>query len=177
MTETRNIIDHYHYWKHNAIIADLDKRRLPYGILCSNLYNDFNIACVIRSANAFRCGKVHVYGRKKYDKRGTVGMHHYEHVEFGKGPEYLDQLIGQYGSLVAIENKKEWPAIPLDDFIWPERPLLAFGQEQFGLPPEILKRADYIVKVHQEGVIRSLNVACAAAITMRDVYLTLRDKV
>ena len=75
--ETRNVIDHYHYWKHEAIIADLDSKRNNFTVLCSNLYNDFNIATVIRNSNAFLAKQVILYGSKQYDRRGTVGTHHY----------------------------------------------------------------------------------------------------
>lgn len=163
--ETRNIIDYYWYWKNEAIKADLDKRRHPFWVLCSNLHNDYNIACVIRSANAFLASKVFVYGRKKYDKRGTVGTHHYEHVENFKDEAVLDDLYDQF-NLVAFDNVEN--ALPLPDFQWPERPLMAFGQEQVGLPPEILNRAKNVVYIPQYGSVRSLNVASAASIAMYD---------
>ena len=76
-SETRNIIDHYHYWNHEAILADLDSRANNFSIICSNLYNDFNIATCIRNANAFLAKRVFIYGSKQYDRRGTVGTHHY----------------------------------------------------------------------------------------------------
>ena len=75
--ENRNIIDHYWYWKTEDIKADLDSKRHNFSILCSNLYNDFNIATVIRNSNAFLAKEVIVYGSKQYDRRGTVGTHNY----------------------------------------------------------------------------------------------------
>jgi len=163
--ETRNIIDHYHYWKHEAIKADLDKKRHGFNVLCSNLHNDFNIACVIRCANAFLARKVYIYGRRKYDKRGTVGAHHYEHIEFIKQPDELGALLEQL-SLVAFDNVEG--AAPIEDFTWPTNTLMAFGQEQVGLPPEILNRAEHKVYIRQYGSVRSLNVAVAAGIAMQD---------
>ena len=66
-SETRNIIDHYHYWKHEAILADLDSRANNFSIICSNLYNDFNIATCIRNANAFLAKRVFVYAAEHSD--------------------------------------------------------------------------------------------------------------
>jgi tRNA G18 (ribose-2'-O)-methylase SpoU len=163
--ETRNIINHYWYWETEAIKTNLDTKRHPFSVLCSNLYNDFNVACVIRSANAFLASKIFVYGRKKYDKRGTVGTHHYEHIEFLKEEESLDELLGNF-NLVAFDNVDG--AEPLPNFQWPERTLMAFGQEQVGLPPEILSRAKSVVYIPQYGSVRSLNVASAASIAMYD---------
>ena len=164
--ETRNIIDHYWYWKTEAIKADLDKKRHGFSVLCSNLYNDFNIACVIRSANAFVAQKVYIYGKRKYDRRGTVGTHHYENIEYIKEDEKeLDILLNKY-TLVAIDNVKGATSLP--EFVWPKNPIMAFGQEQIGLPPELLERAKHVVYIPQYGSVRSLNVASAASITMYD---------
>ena len=60
--ETRNIIDHYHYWATDAIKANLDTKRGNYSIVCCNIGNDFNIATVIRNANAFLAKEVIIYG-------------------------------------------------------------------------------------------------------------------
>ena len=38
--ETRNIIDHYHYWEHDAILSDLDNKRFNYSVVCCNIGND-----------------------------------------------------------------------------------------------------------------------------------------
>lgn len=163
MIESRNIIDHYHYWKHDAILADLDKKRHPFAILCSNLYNDFNIAGVVRNANAFMASAVYIYGSKQFDKRGTVGTHKYEKIKRVSG---LDSPELRKYTWVAFDNIKG--AVPLDTFEWPENPLLCFGQEQVGLPSEIIEQAPHHVYIRQYGSVRSLNVACASAIAMYD---------
>lgn len=163
--ETRNIIDHYWYWKQEAIKADLDKKRHPFNVLCSNLGNDFNIAGVIRSANAFLAKKVYIYGSRKFDKRGTVGTHHYEHIFPFQDEDYLNILCDEF-NLVAFDNVDG--AIPLPSFEWPENTLMAFGQEQIGLPQEILDRAKSVVYIPQYGSVRSLNVASAATVAMYD---------
>ena len=109
--ETRNIIDHYHYWEHEAILADLDSRTNNFSVLCSNLYNDFNIATCIRNGNAFLAKKVVVYGSKQYDRRGTVGTHHYVRMlHAGTFPglvqtlDSLRQEVGMPLHLVAVDN-------------------------------------------------------------------------
>jgi len=93
--ETRNIIDHYHYWNDDAIKADLNTKRHNFSVVCCNIGNDFNIATVIRNANAFLAKEVIIYGHKKYDRRGTVGTHHYtnfHHVRTIDNLGYLDKM-------------------------------------------------------------------------------------
>jgi tRNA G18 (ribose-2'-O)-methylase SpoU len=170
--ETRNVIDHYHYWKHEAIIADLDSKRNNFTVLCSNLYNDFNIATVIRNSNAFLAKQVILYGSKQYDRRGTVGTHHYTNFvhtrTFSELEERIKIIRGTYGTveLIGIDNVPGATAI--DDFSWSKNThyVLAFGQEQVGLPTEILDICDHILYIKQYGSVRSLNVGTASGIAM-----------
>lgn len=160
--EDRNIIDHYHYWNHEAILTDLDKNRHPFSILISNKFNDFNIGTVIRNSNAFLSTRIFILGRKKFDRRGTVGTHHYEKLCFIKSLEDLPNF-----PIVAIDNVEQ--AKPMNDYTWPsEHFVMAFGQEQVGLPEEILKVAKDIVYIKQFGSVRSINVGTASGIAMYD---------
>lgn len=163
--ETRNLIDHYHYWKHDAIVADLDKNRHNFGILISNKFYDFNIATVIRNSNAFLSKGVYIYGRKRWDRRGSVGTHNYEHLFHVPDEESLAKLKDDF-VWVGVDNIDG--AEPIDDFVWPENALMCFGQEQVGLPDEIKNRCDRMVYIRQMGSVRSLNVGCASAIAMFD---------
>jgi tRNA G18 (ribose-2'-O)-methylase SpoU len=174
-TETRNIIDHYHYWKHEAILADLDSRANNFSIVCSNLYNDFNIATCIRNANAFLAKRVFVYGSKQYDRRGTVGTHHYvrmlhagTHARLVEGLETLKAETGQELHLVAVDNISRARAI--DSYAWPKEKhvVMIFGQEQVGVPQELLDMAHECVYIRQYGSVRSLNVGTASGIVMYD---------
>jgi tRNA G18 (ribose-2'-O)-methylase SpoU len=174
MSETRNIIDHYHYWKHEAILADLDKRRHNFTVLCSNLYNDFNIATVIRNANAFLAKEVILYGSKQYDRRGTVGTHNYSRFVHCRDEQALEKKIIQLANehehlrIVGIDNVRN--ARPIEEYCWApgEHVLMVFGQEQVGIPPELLDRCDDLVYITQYGSVRSLNVGCASSIAMYD---------
>jgi len=165
--ETRNIIDHYHYWNHDDIVANLDSKRNNFTVLCSNLGNDFNIATVIRNANAFLAKEVWIYGHKQYDRRGTVGTHHYTHFrQFKQEEELLEAMRGMY--VVGVDNIGQ--AKSIDEFVWPQsRPvLMMFGQEQIGLPQNLIDLCDEMVYIKQYGSVRSLNVGTASGIAMYD---------
>jgi tRNA G18 (ribose-2'-O)-methylase SpoU len=165
MTESRNIIDYFYYWEHEAIKADLDKRRHNFSVLISNKFNDFNIGTVIRNCNAFLAKQILIYGRKKFDRRGAVGTYLYENI---KHYDTVDDILDDNsGIIVAVDNVEG--AVPIEDFDWPsEHTIMVFGQEQVGIPPELLERADHVVYIKQFGSVRSLNVGCASAIAMYD---------
>ncbi len=166
MEDTRNVIDYYKYWETDAITADLDTKRHNFSILASNLSYDFNIGSVIRNANAFLAQEVILYGRKQYDRRGTIGTHHYTHFRHVREAQDIAEIVCD-SVLVAVDNLDH--AESLDTFIWPDKHvIIAFGQEQIGLPDEILDLADHLVYIQQFGSIRSLNVGCASGIVMYD---------
>ena len=170
--ETRNVIDHYHYWKHEAIIADLDAKRNNFTVICSNLYNDFNIATVIRNANAFLAKKVVLYGAKQYDRRGTVGTHHYTHFKHTKSLSELDDEIksirDSHASVKIIGIDNIPGASPINNYSFDSNThyILIFGQEQVGLPQELIDITDDILYIKQYGSVRSLNVGTASGIAM-----------
>jgi hypothetical protein len=40
--DSRNVIDFYKTWEHDAIVADLDKNRLPFIAAFEHVNGDFN---------------------------------------------------------------------------------------------------------------------------------------
>lgn len=159
--DNRNILDVYKYWSNEAIKADLDTKRNDFGVLIANVQYDFNIGSVIRNANAFLAKRVYVYGKKQWDRRGAVGTHNYLHIDYIKTLDHLDEY-----EWVGIDNVTG--AVPLDTFEWPKNSLMIFGQEQTGLPSDILNRCKKVTYIRQFGSVRSLNVGCASAIAMYD---------
>jgi tRNA G18 (ribose-2'-O)-methylase SpoU len=171
--ETRNIIDHYHYWEHDAILSDLDDKRFNYSVVCCNIGNDFNIATVIRNANAFLAKEVIIYGNKKYDRRGTVGTHHYtnfRHVrtidDFGSFIESKSCDTGGQIRLIGIDNVTNAKDVSTYEFDPNIHYIMIFGQEQIGVPTEILNICNDILYIPQYGSVRSINVGTASGILM-----------
>ncbi len=165
MEDTRNVVDIYKYWTEEAIKADLRTKHNNFSVLITNYFNDFNIGTVIRNANAFCAKEVLILGRRKYDRRGTVGTHLYMDM---KHVRHVDDLNFGDSVVVGVDNLPG--AVPVETFEWPKdkHVVMAFGQESTGLSKEILDYCDHLVYIKQYGSIRSLNVGSASAITMYD---------
>ena len=67
--DTRNLIDKFKGMSNEAIVAELDKTRIPLEVAIENLAHDFNIGTVVRNANAFNVSRVHIIGKRKYNRQ------------------------------------------------------------------------------------------------------------
>jgi len=175
----RNVIDRYKNWSTESIRRDLQRTANPFAVCMEHWQGDFNISTLIRNANAFNAEKVYYLGKKKYDRRGTVGTHHYVDLVFlAGGVSELVDLKNQY-TFVAIDNNMSNTA-QLQNFNWnklEKPPLFFFGEEGVGLTDTILNLAEYSIEIPQYGSVRSLNVGTSSGIVMYDYVLSLKNSI
>ena len=180
--DNRNIVDRYKHdrlvkWTTEMIKSDLQQNSFPFAVMMENFVGDFNLSSVLRSCNAMNGREMFYLGRKQYDRRGTVGTHHYTDLINVKTREELLKLKERY-TFVALENSVA-QAEPIYDFVWPENPLIIIGEEGVGITPETLELCDRYVYIPQYGSVRSMNAAVAGSIAMNDFvgkYVKNKDK-
>ncbi len=164
MEDTRNLIDEYKGLSNEEVFAALDKKRTSLEVAIENVEHDFNIGTVVRNANSFNVSKVHIIGKKKYNRRGAMCTDKY--LEIVHHPSLGDFLETQKGrELVAIENNTP-RAKELHTKKFAENTTLIFGSENNGISPELLARADDVRYIESFGSTRSVNVGVAAGIAM-----------
>ena len=128
-SDPRNLIDKYKNLSNEAIIADLDKTRIPLEIAIENLSHDFNIGTVIRNANAFNVSKVHIIGRRRFNRRGAMVTDKYLRLVHWPTVEEFATDAGRRGrELVAIENHRP-QSRPLQKATFRPDSILIFGSE------------------------------------------------
>jgi len=159
--------DEYKGMAPEEIKAALDAKRFPFAVCIANVEYDFNLGTIIRNANAFLAREVVIYGRRKMDLRGAMGSHVYESVVHVRDAGALQGHARACGyRIVCFEEAPG--TVPLQDFTWPPNPLMIFGQEGPGVPPEVRALADTTVFIPLFGSMRSINVGVAAGIAMHD---------
>ena len=132
--DRRNVVDRYRYWRHDAIVGDLDTRRHDFHVAVENWGHDFNIGSVIRTANAFNAAAFHIVGRRRWNRRGAMVTDRYQHEHHHESVAALvEWAAGQDGGLplVGIDNLPG--SVPLESYDLPRRCILLFGQEGPGL--------------------------------------------
>jgi tRNA G18 (ribose-2'-O)-methylase SpoU len=163
--DRRNVVDRYRYWRVEAIVADLDRRRHPFHVAIENLGHDFNIGSIVRTANAFLAAEVHIVGRRRWNRRGAMVTDRYQHLRHhGDVASLAVFAAAERLPVVAVDNGPG--AVPIETAILPERCLLLFGQEGPGLTEEARAAAVQTVSIAQFGSTRSINVGVAAGIAM-----------
>ena len=163
--DRRNVVDRYRYWSLDAIVADLDKTRHPLQIAIQNWEHDFNIGSMVRTANAFNVGGVHILGRRRWNRRGAMVTDRYLRVQHHASvAEFADWLSADDYQAIGVDNLPG--AVPLETSELPERACLVFGSEGPGLTDELVAVCERLVAITQYGSTRSINAGAAAAIAM-----------
>jgi tRNA G18 (ribose-2'-O)-methylase SpoU len=180
-TDARNIIDDFKGMSTEAIRMSMDSRRVPAVNVAMNLTNDFNKASCVRSGEAFAfkefvfVNKINPQdasnpeGIKRWDKRGSVGMHHYANVRHVTNWVSLIESYKADGYKVfAVDNIKPYDPKPVYDVQLPEKTVFIYGEEGLGLSHAVIAACDEMIYIPQFGIPRSLNIASAASIMMHE---------
>lgn len=164
MEDSRNLTDEFKGMANEQVFDALEKTRTPLEIAIENVEHDFNIGSIVRTANSFNAKKVHIIGKKKYNRRGAMCTDKYLQIEHH--PTIEDFLKNQKSrELVAIENNTE-RAKPLLNKKFIQDTTLLFGSENNGISPELLEKAHDVRFIESFGSTRSVNVGVAAGIAM-----------
>ncbi|GAA0817376.1 TrmH family RNA methyltransferase [Spirilliplanes yamanashiensis] len=163
--DRRNVVDRYRYWRHDAIVADLDRRRHPFHVAIENWQHDLNIGTVVRNANAFLAAEVHIVGLRRWNRRGAMVTDRYQHVRHH--PE-IDGFAGWARAaglqVVGIDNLPG--SRPMESVTLPRECVLLFGQEGPGLSDAARAACDQLFSIAQYGSTRSINAGVASGIAM-----------
>ena len=168
---------------------------LDFSVLCLNVRGDGNLGNMIRTACLYGCKNFYLAGRKKWDKRYSVGAHHYMDVEFVDGVydvtiDTHHELECECGSCKKVDNEVLLRFIIQNNFTpcfveqggtcileptWKktiENPLFIYGNETSGVPIETIRYirnrlpSTQLLSIPQMGIMRSHNVATTMTIVL-----------
>lgn len=148
-------------------------RQMPYAIALANITGDLNTGVIIRTACVLGAERVFIFGKKKYDRRSTVGAHHYIELQHFESDSEMNPFAWQDAmSIIRVNGYTpvliEQGGAPLYEFAPMQlatSPCLVFGAEETGIPDTICQ-GELCYTIPQPGILRSLNVSTAASIAM-----------
>ena len=166
MNDTRNLVDEYKGMTNEQVFDALSKKRNELEVAIENVEHDFNIGTIVRSANSFNARKVHIIGKKKYNRRGAMCTDKYlEIVHWADYKDFMRDQKERGREVVAIENNTP-RAKGLVNKKFVQKTTLVFGSEGEGITPELLEAVDDVRFIESFGSTRSVNVGVAAGIAM-----------
>lgn len=165
-----NVIDSLKSYSVSDIQDYCAKNVINASVAMVNIDGDFNFSTMVRNANFFGFKSVyHIAPRKKWDKRGSVGTHHYTPVfHFDTFENFTTQMC--HASIIAVENNiPEFADKTTDLYNYTDtnnETVFVFGSETSGLDNSVLEKVDRIITIPGYGSVRSLNVGTTSGIVM-----------
>jgi len=179
-----NVLTDLQHLSVEELRALAQSKHLPYAVALANITGDLNTGVIIRTACVLGAERVFMFGKKKYDRRSTVGAHNYIELAHFESSGELEPFKWEDAMQIIRVNGYtpvliEQGGAPLFDF-HPTRiatPVcLVFGAEETGIPDELC-RTELCYTIPQPGILRSLNVSTAAGIAMWHTMMGLMGSV
>jgi len=176
-----NVRDEYkdNTYEQNVAITISEQRRFSVGAI--NITGELNIGMMIRSACLLGAENFYIFGRKKFDKRSTVGAEKYINIVHYTYDDPLTADMGIATKLNDVSKMMEhdivlcehggveigsYMATPMYKKL--NNPLFIFGSESNGIPSAVSDQCQHKLSIPQRGVLRSFNVSAAMAIVCWD---------
>lgn len=152
----------------------LAKRQNDITIVLENVFDPHNISAVMRSCDAVGVQEIYVLNtkiprHKKWGERSSssaakwLTIHQFENAE-----DCFAELRMKYSSILTTHLSSD--AVSLYKMNLTQRIALVFGNEHSGVSDEIRAMADGNFIIPQVGMIRSLNISVACAVTLYEAY-------
>lgn len=146
----------------------LDEVRFPFETAIYSSENYFNAGAIIRTGHSFLCQKYWLvdFEQNKFYKKASMGTHKWENIEKVSLKDFLS--LNKEKPIVVFERRAELTMVNIQDFDYPENPILFFGSEKHGVPESVIKQAHAVVTIPLYGIHNDLNISVAAGIAMND---------
>jgi tRNA(Leu) C34 or U34 (ribose-2'-O)-methylase TrmL len=166
--------------KENTVAQNIEicqASQLPFSVGVINVAGELNVGMMLRSAMLLGAENFYIFGRKKFDKRSTLGAEKYLNVvQYVSDPLVSeDDIVLELSLLPNTIVLCELGGYELgaDNSAFYARfnkpPLFLFGSESHGISSHIMNQfPSAIVSIPQRGVLRSFNVSASMNIICWD---------
>jgi tRNA (guanosine-2'-O-)-methyltransferase len=156
------------------LISVLNKRQPDITIVLENVFDPHNISAVMRTCDAVGVEEIYILNtkiprHKKWGPRSSssaakwLTIHQYENAD-----ECFSSLRKRYSSILTTHLSSD--AVSLHQLDFTKSIALVFGNEHSGVSEEIRELADGNFLIPQAGIIQSLNISVACAVTLYEAY-------
>lgn len=152
----------------------LDKRQGSITVVLENVFDPHNISAVMRTCDAIGVQEIYVLNtrippHKKWGAKSSSSADKWLTVhQFTNAEECFAALRKKYNRILTTHLSSD--AVNLYSIDFTENIALVFGNEHAGVSDEIRTMADGNFIIPQVGIIKSLNISVACAVTLYEAY-------
>ena len=152
----------------------LSKRQNDLTIVLENVFDPHNVSAVMRTCDAVGVQELYVLNtkiprHKKWGAKSSSSAAKWLSIyQFEDANECFSDLRKKYSKILTTHLSSDAVNLYAIDFTKPLA--LVFGNEHSGVSEEIRNLADGNFIIPQAGIIRSLNISVACAVTLYEAY-------
>jgi len=158
----------------NRLTSVLNKRQNDITVVLENVFDPHNISAVMRSCDAIGLQDIYVLNtkippHKKWGAKSSSSAAKWLTIhQFDNAEECFSSLRKYYSTILTTHLSSD--AVDLYSLDLAQSIALVFGNEHSGVSEEIRALADGNFLIPQVGIIRSLNISVACAVTLYEAF-------
>ena len=160
--------------RRERLLTVLSKRQSDITVVLENVFDPHNISAVMRTCDAVGLQDIYVLNNripphKKWGSKSSSSAAKWLTIHQFTDPGECFERLRQNHDLILTTHLSS-DAISLHEIDFTKRIALVFGNEHSGVSPEIRELADGNFIIPQVGIIKSLNISVACAVTLYEAY-------
>ena len=163
--------------RHNRLTSVLSKRQPDITVVLENVFDPHNISAVMRTCDAVGIQDVYILNdrippHKKWGYRSSSTAAEWLTIhQFTDAEKCFAEIRERYGKIYSTHLGDD--SVDVFKLDLTESVALVFGNETFGVSEGIRRYSDGNFVIPQVGIIKSLNISVACAVTL---YAAFRQK-
>lgn len=160
--------------RHAKLLSVLQKRQTDLTVVLENVFDPHNISAVMRTCDAVGVQEIHILNtrippHRKWGAKSSSSADKWLTIhQFDNAEECFSSLRKRYSTILTTHLSTD--AVNLYEMDLTRSLALVFGNEHSGVSDEIRALADGNFIIPQVGIIRSLNISVACAVTLYEAY-------
>ena len=160
--------------RRERLLSVLNKRQNDLTIVLENVFDPHNISAVMRTCDAIGMQEIFVLNtrippHKKWGAKSSSSAAKWLTIhQFTDAKACFEQVRSSYARILTTHLSSDAVDLYSVDFTGPIA--LVFGNEHSGVSDEIRDMADGNFIIPQQGIIQSLNISVACAVTLYEAY-------
>lgn len=160
--------------RRDKLLRVIQKRQCNLTVVLENVFDPHNETAVMRTCDSVGIQDIFIINNRKPPKRawgfrsGGSAKKWLTIHQFTSAEDCFKELRSRYDKILTTHLASD--SVSLYDVDFTQSMALVFGNERFGVSEEVRALADGNFVIPQVGIIQSLNISVACAVTLYEAY-------